>query len=183
MPDNSYKKSYVIPGRDVPAMDAKFIRDSLAIALISLLKNDGKIIDFSSGVVRSGLANADFAVGNATAQNWVTPALTANTVATYINNALVNNKYAGFYGVCSIANPACASLRFAVGSTGGATRGRYQLQQLYAELQSVGYFPDPIIYAPTETVFVEVVPTATVAAGEALPMLVLIAEPKGPFVS
>lgn len=178
------KKSFLIPARDLTPIEAKYVRDTLSETLVRLLQNDGKIINPDNAVVRDGLANADYAVGNATAQNWITPALVANTVATFINNPMTNNKYAGFYGVStSSANPVISLLRFAIGATGGSTRGRFQLEMIYAELQPVGYFPDPVLYAPTETVFVEVTPYVANAAGERMVLKSLVAEPKGPFVS
>lgn len=180
----AFKKSILILARELMPMDIKAQRDTLARILVQLLQHDGKVVHEDGAVVRDGLANADYGVGNATAHNWITPALVANTVATYVNLALANNKYAGFFGVNSnSAAPVISSLRFAVGGTGGATRGRFQLERLYGELQAAGYFADAIVYHPTEVVFVEVVPHTANAAGERAPLWSLVAEPKGPFVS
>lgn len=181
MPD--FKKSFVIAQAEVTPMEVKLLRDSVAVTLIQLLQNDGKIITPADGVVRDALPNNDY---NLTNNAWLTGALTANTVAAYINNALANNKYAAFWGVAT-DDPAIANyiylLRFAVGSSGGSTRGRFQLERMYAQQDVVGYFADPVIYHPTETVYVEVTNRATYATGIRLELLSLVAEPKGPFVS
>lgn len=177
-----FKKSYLISAREITPMEVKLLRDSLANTLANLLKNDGKVITLENAVVREGLPDDDFGEGNT---DWETGALTDNTVFTFINGALANNKYAGFWGLgAQDANPVVSTIRFAVGSTGGSTRGRFHLERLYAEQEAIGYFADPIVYHPTETVFIEGEPRDTKAApGDNLVLFSLIAEPKGPFVS
>ena len=182
MPD--FKKSYIITGREVTPMETKMLRDSLAQTLVALLQNDGKVITPADAVVRDALPNSDF---NLTNNNWVSGTLTANTASAMINYSLANNKYAGFWGGSTDDTNIASfvySLRFAVGGTGGATRGRFQLERAYAEQEAVFLFADPIVYHPTETVYVEVVPRAALASpGVRLELFSLVAEPKGPFVS
>lgn len=177
-----FKKSYLISAREITSMEVKMLRDSLAQTLANLLKNDGKVITLENAVVREGLPDDDFGEAQA---DWETGALTDNTVATFVNGALANNKYAGFWGLAAPdPNPVVDTMRFAVGTTGGSTRGRFHLERLYAEQEAIGYFADPIVYHPTETIFIEVEPRDTKAApGDNLVLMSLVAEPKGPFVS
>ena len=177
-----YKKSFIIPALFVTQSDHKFMRDTLADHLITLLANDGKITAGDQAVVRDGLPDDDYGEAQA---DWETGALTDNTVATYLNGALANNKYAGFYGLAAQdANPVVDVLIFRVGAAGGQPRARFQMEQLYAYEVPVGFFADPVVYRATETVFVEVEPRDTKAApGDNLVLMSLVAEPKGPFVA
>jgi len=160
----------------------KALTEGLAAHLIGLLMADAKIKAPTDAVVRDGLPDDDYGEGNA---DWETGALVDNTVATIVNGALTANKAAGFYGVAALdANPVVDVLIFRVGSATGSVGARFQLEQLYAFEEPVGFFPDPPVYGPTDTVFIEVEPRDTKAApGDNLPLLSLVAERKGPFVS
>lgn len=179
---SGYKKSFIIPAMFMTMDDHKRLRDNLADHLITLLANDGKITAGDQAVVRDGLPDDDYGEGNA---DWETGALTDNTVATFVNGALANNKYAGFYGLAAQdANPVVDVIIFRVGAGGGQPRARYQIEQLYALDQPVGFFADPVVYRATETVFIEVEPRDTKAApGDNLVLMSLVAEAKGPFVA
>ena len=176
-----FKRSFVIPARSISPIEIRLMRDSLAVNLVWLLLLDAKVPHPESAVVRDGLPDDDYGEGNA---DWETGALTDNVVATYINGALANNKYAGFYGIAAQdANPVVDVVIFRVGAGGGVPRGRFQIEPLYAEQEAVGYWPEPIVYHPTETVFIEVEPRDTKAApGDNLVLMSLVGEAKGPFV-
>ena len=182
---DDFLRSFIITSRETDVMQVKALRDSLAVRLVSLLQHDGRVLNPNEAVVRDGLPSTDYTIANG--QNtWLSPALTANTAAAHLNAALANTKYAGFWGFASddpkMVTVGVYLLRLMLGS-GGNTLGRFQLERAWAEEITVGYFSEPVIYNPNQTVYAEITPRTTDAAGVRLQLLSLVAEPRGPFVS
>lgn len=125
--------------------------------------------------------NRDLGLNAANQEDWRLPLLTLGTVATWINNNLVSGQSLVIYGFGSEeAMPAVAELRFWQGAQTGLV-GRYQIESVYTNLQPSGFFSTPIYYNFSErlTVFIEVVPRLTVAAGNRLQLFGQIVESKG----
>ena len=181
MPKNDYQASYVLPARLVPTFKEEALRRELEEALTRLSINAGIVTSRESLVVRDVLPNAD--LGLAT-NSWLSPALVANTEVTFVTVALGNRRHLAFYGVSTeSAAPSISMIYFRIGATGSSTFLLANLEGLYAEQETVGYFSEPVIYVPNETVFVRVLPRVTNAAGERIRLHALIAEPKGEAVS
>ena len=180
-----FLRSFLITAREADVMQIKGLRDTLSVRLVSLLKHDGRILNPEEAVVRDGLPSTDYTIANL--QNtWLSPALTANTAAAHLNAALANTKYAGFWGFGTddpkMITVGVYLLRLMLGA-GGNTLGRYQPERVWLEQEPVAYFSEPIIYNPNQTVYVEITPRTTDAAGVRMQMFSLVAEPRGPFVS
>ena len=185
MANDNFLTSYLIPARETDVMGVKVLRDTLSVRLVSLLQHDGRILSPAEAVVRDGLPFTDYAIANA--QNtWLSPALTANTAAAHLNAALANTKYAGFWGFGSddpkMVTVGVYLVRLMLGAAGN-TMGRYQPERIWSEETPNAYFSEPVIFNPNQTVYAEITPRTTDAAGARLHFFSLIAEPRGPFVS
>jgi len=181
MPRGDYQVSYVLPARLVPAYEEKKLRIELEDILAKLSINAGIVTSRESLVIRDVLPAGDLGLGN---NWWLSAALVANTEMTFINVALGNRRHLAFYGVSTeAAAPAISMAYFRIGATGSSTFLLANLEGLYAEQEPVGYFSEPVIYVPNETVFIRLLPRVTNAAGERIKLHALLAEPKGEAVS
>lgn len=177
----AFSASYILPARLVPSHIEKVLRDNLADRLVNYAINSGIATSADALVVRDALPNTDFGL---TSNWWLSGAMVANTEMTFLTVALNNKRYVGFYGVWSeSATPEVSMLYFRIGATGASTFALFNIEPLYAEQEAVGYFPEPIIYAPNETLFIRALPRIAAAGGARLGLKCLICEPKGEQVS
>lgn len=109
------------------------------------------------------------------------PALVAETPFpnSFPNFTATSFQSFGIYGYASLSpNPLIDEIDFSVGSA--ATLAKIPLDILYAEQDVIGYFSDPLIYNPQETVNVTLLSQVAVAAGtESFQILGYVAEPVG----
>ncbi len=101
---------------------------------------DKKIVQSQQeAVVRSVRPFADFAAGGVGFEQWLTAALVAGAVNTYINAAMPANQVAVFFGVAlPVANPAISELRFRLGPAGASQLLTANIQHLFAFESTAG---------------------------------------------
>lgn len=155
--------------------------------LVDLMINSGKATNPKQVTIREIKANEDMGLTNGTENNeWIPAATTAGTDLTYVNNALGNNKYAGFYGFAIIGafvRPPIATVRFKVGTGGANVLADLEIQGGYGYENWEWYLDDPIIYQPTDTVFVQFENSVTAGLGTlVVPLRGYLAEPSGQSV-
>ena len=97
----------------------------------------------------------------------------------------VTNKYAGFYGI-SIVNasvqPAIWGVVFKIGTGGANVLADLDLQGGYAYENHVWYIDDPVIYQPTDTVYVLLRNAVSQTGGVNVCLRGFLAEPAGQSV-
>lgn len=125
-----------------------------------------------------------------TNETYLTGAAVINTWTSVFNTAVVpvlgNRQIAVFYKIADwTAIPACTGVRFRLGPTGATTLGWAHIEQfINVKLTPEVYLSEPIVYGPTESMFIEFFPRVAVAAiGEQLGFGCYIAEPAGRSVS
>ena len=98
---------------------------------------------------------------------------------------LGNNQVAAFYKITDEdAAPACSAVRFRQGRGGATTLGWFPIEQfINVKLTPEVYLSEPVVYGPTEFLFIEFYPRAAVAVGERLGFGCFIAEPAGGNIS
>ena len=152
--------------------------------LVELMVNAGKAQNRNQVTIREGFGNADFGLANGTDnEEFVPAATTANTDLTYINTALGNNKYVAIYSfsiVTATVRPPIIGIQFKVGTGGANTLADVEIQRGYAYDYKVWYLDDPIIYQPTDTMFIVLRNAVTQAVGSVMVALgAFLAEPAG----
>ncbi len=173
--------SYIIPARIITTDVERAVRAELERKLTVLSLNSGIVTSEDALVIRDAVPNTDFGL---TSNWWLSAAMVANTEMTLLTVALNNKRHVGFYGVwVEGANPAVSMLYFRIGATGSTTFALFNLEELYAEEIAIGYFPEPVIYVPNETLFIRALPRIAAAGGERIGLKCLIAEPKGEQIS
>jgi hypothetical protein len=173
--------SIMVPAVTLPSSEVKRLRDGLDAKLRQLLINAGYAHTPDEVMVRDGLPTVDF--GLSTNRTWTTGALTAGTRYTYVNVALANNKFVGVYGISYYSSLyAISEVTLAYGASGATTLGSYEIEQLYTEQIPKGYFVEPVIYGPNDTMFFTVFPRLS-SSGETLVIMSLVAEPVGQVVA
>lgn len=133
-------------------------------------------------------ANDDISVNNGTEPNEWTPAAgTAGTDLAYVNAALGANKFLIIYGVSVVAavvRPYVTAIKFKVGTGGANTKAEVDLQRGYAYRDWVWFLDDPVVYGPSETVYILLEVAVTWAVGDlTVPLAGLIFEPAGQTVA
>lgn len=179
--------SVAIPAREL-TLDA--IRNAKMVArrkLTELMILSGKAQSPQQITIRGSLANDDFGLTNGTDNDEYTlPATTAGVDTTYINNALGNNKYVAIYSFSLInANVRMPVIRiqFKVGTGGANVLADLDLQRGWAYDWPVWFLDDPVIYQPTDNMFVNLTNATTQGANATqLPLGAFIAEPAGQTV-
>jgi hypothetical protein len=153
--------------------DISDVRNSLASHLAALMIRAGLVSKPSEVTVRDGLPTTDFTQALYPApESWRTPAagVLVSTWTAMVNAPLGNSKFMAFYGVYNEqAIPTVVATQFRLGAN-GVTFQVQHLQQLYSEQEAVGYFADPIIFAPNDTVWIGVY-CRTALGAVALPAL------------
>ena len=188
--------SHIIPAREMSQDRVQRLIDATSERMLDLAVNKGLASSREGLVIRDtrpdedlGLAPTTAGVPLAAVRSWWTGALVAATLSRYWNALgltpqLDTRRLVAFVGV-SIpdANPTIQEVAFREGLTGSTTRAAYNLQQLYEELETIGYFSMPVIYEPNQFVFVEFWPRLAKAGGENIVFRALTCEARGPVVS
>jgi hypothetical protein len=143
-------------------------------------------------VFREAFPGTDFGVGATgyTNETYLTGAAVINTWTSVYDTALVpqlgNNKIAVFYKITceDVPNPVSA-VRFRLGATGATALGWFQIEQFVnVKLTPEVYLSEPIVYNPSQWLFIEFYPMVAVpAAGYRLGFGCFIAEPVGEQLS
>lgn len=152
--------------------------------LVQLMITAGKAQNRDQVTIREGFANSDFGLTNGTeTEEFVPAATTANTDLAYINSALGNNKYAAIYSfsiVTATVRPPIVGIQFKVGTGGANTLADLEIQRGYAYEYKMWYLDDPIVYQPTDTVYVVLRNAVSQAVGAVMVALgAFLAEPAG----
>ena len=123
--------------------------------------------------------NIGAAIGGTTNQDyWHSAALTANTPLVYANHALDENEFVAIYGVAiDDANPATRTLKLQRGAA--SILAEWNLQEIYCDPMPIGYCEEYVKWLGTDTVYVELLPEVTKAAGDKLVLVGLTAIPRG----
>lgn len=174
---------FLIPTNELTLSDIRAYRAQAKAALIERAKLKGIVTQDSELVIRDGIPGIDITVVPAT-QFWLTGALVAATLYTYVNAALAVNRLAAFYKVCveQAAPASTAQIYFQRGPTGATTIGVIEVEPLYTKMETEGYLSEPVIYDNAETMFIRIFPRLA-SAGERVSFGVFVAEPVGNLVS
>lgn len=156
---------------------------------IELMLKAGRGEDAAQVTPRDLRANDDLGLSQGTEVNeWVPAAGTAGTDLTYINAALGANKFLIIYGIVvrSIqpVRPFVTAVRFKTGSAGANTKAEVDLQRGYAYEMWSWYLDDPVVYGPSETVFIQLEVGQTWVLGDIeVPISGYVFEPAGQTVA
>ncbi len=140
----------------------------------------------SEALVRAPEPVIDFGMA---AGGWLAPAMGAiGTAVTVFNGVaapqLANNRVVVWYGCFVEAIPFPANLLiFREGAAGGSTYGLFEMSEMAARNETVGYFSEPIWYDPQRVMLIQWTPRIVAAAGARLGLMGFIIEPKGATVS
>lgn len=124
-----------------------------------------------------------------TNETYITGAAVINTWTSVFDTAavpqLANNQIAVFYKITDETVPAaCSAVRFRLGPTGTSTLGWFHIEQfLNIKLTPEVYLSEPIVYGPSQWLFIEFYPRIAVAVGERIAFGCFIAEPLGGSIS
>lgn len=127
--------------------------------------------------------------GGYTNETYITGAAVINTWTSVFDTAVVptvgQQSILVFYKITDEStNPACASVRFRLGATGGTTLGWLPVEQFFnIQRTPEVWLSEPIVYGPSQRPFIEFYPRAAVAVGERLGFGCFVAEVVGPNVS
>lgn len=171
-------ESYLIPGGDLSLADRTEARVAVDNQLIDIGARDFPSAQKWS--IRDTEPHAD--INFATTGDWLDAAAgVAGTAHAYINHALPNKTYMGFFGVNYLSAPANVSwLKFFIGLSQTAVIAFFHLEQIQQRLERFGYFSQMIVYNSQDTVYQTVMPKLAYAANiERIVMLSRIAEPEG----
>lgn len=150
---------------------------------------DKRLMDAGNSVVRQIRPFQDLLTvalttalsGLVTFNQWVTGALVAGTIDTYVNSLLPNNKMMAFYGL-SIADPiqGTSEVIFQRGPAGqGGIQAIATLQNGYSHLETEWYLSKCVIYDPQDTVFIQDMPFVTQPLGQHIVLNGFTFEPVG----
>jgi hypothetical protein len=130
--------------------------------------------------VGAGYTNEAYLTGAAVINTWT------SVFDTGVVPALGNRQIAVFYKIADwTVAPACTAVRFRLGPTGATTLGWVHIEQfINVKLTPEVYLSEPVVYGPTDALFIEFYPNAAVGAGgEQLGFGCYIAEPTGRSIS
>lgn len=100
------------------------------------------------------------------------------------NPLLANNKVVVWFGViCETAPIPVSLLNFRQGAAGGTTYAQFDMEQLVAELRTVGYFSEPIAYEPGEVLNITVTCRIATLLLARIQLMGYVIEPVGPTLS
>lgn len=126
----------------------------------------------------------DLNAGGVTYNQWLTAALVAGTAQNFVNLAIAQNKVISIYGFfANDANPGIAQVRFARGAGLRNTLATYQLQRIYAKLETEGFFSKIDTWDRVETLGVELLPSVTDPTFQVFGLLGYTVEPVGEQVA
>jgi hypothetical protein len=171
--------SYLVPTNELTLGDIKKFRGDAIRAGIDAAMAHGLARSESELVVRNALPNTDFPLGwwqeeyrnpVIAAAGWGCP-FDLNAVGGGVlpgnAPALANTKVAVFYKFADYtAIPVVTGVRFRVGGTGATTRGTFHIQiDTNSKIEPDVYFTEPIVYEPTDIVYIELYYTAALGVG------------------
>ena len=177
--------SCIIPVSELTPDSIRNMKLKARRMLTELMVRAGKVQSPSQVAVRDIRANDDFTIANGADTNeFLTAALVAGTNSTYVNMVLAANRYVAIFAIAIDSTlPAPITMLFQVGPGGTTTRAYVDLQKLYVEQEFMGYLDDPVIYQPSDTVFIAMEIGRTDAAGQRVVLYGYVAEPMGQSVS
>lgn len=173
-----------IPVRELSQDSLRNMKMLTRRRLTDLMIQSGKAQNARQVTIREAFGNADLGLTNGTDNEEFVPAATvANTDTVYINSALGNNKYLGVYSFSIISasvRPPVIGVQFRIGTGGANTLADLEVQRGYAYDFPMWYLDDPIVYQPTDTVYVVLRNAVAQAVGSLMVALgAYIAEPAG----
>jgi hypothetical protein len=173
--------SGIVPSNELGVEERRAMRENALHALNDRAINVKRIGGNQNEIaIRDIIPDTDFALAN---RWWITGAIVAGAVTTYINAAIAAMRMVVFYGVSvESAAPACSMIYFRSGPAGATTRAIGNLEVLYSKLETDGYLSRAVIYDPQETAFVQVWGRVA-SAGERIILRGAIAEPVGESIS
>lgn len=129
-------------------------------------------------IARAVLPFTDLLVGAPVAYNqWLTAALVAGALQNYCARLLTATQVVTIYGVATLSgNPAIGYARCLSGSV---VMAAWDLTNLWAAQDTMGFADEAPLWSTTETVTFEITPFLNVAGGEVFVLMGIIAEPKG----
>lgn len=153
--------------------------------LVELMVRAGKVQAPSQVAMRDIRANDDLTIANGADTNeFLTAAMVAGTNLTYVNALLAANRYLAIFAVAVDSTlPAPITMLFQVGPGGTTTRAYVDLQKLYVHEQFLGYLDDPVVYQPSDPMFIAMEIGRTDAAGQRVILIGYVAEPMGHSIS
>lgn len=177
-------KSYIVPLEDLTLAERAQIRKDAEQGLEVSADSLKLRANLDSMVIRDVLPNTD--LGLAAQEDWLIAG--AGVLATelqYFSSVIANDRVLAFYGIyIESAASSISRVRLTQGATSAQVRGVYQLEQLNARLEPVGYLTEPVYWIRQETARVMVMPRLAFAANtERLGFLSRIIEPIGNVLS
>ena len=154
-----------------------------------LMLNSGRGESVNQITPRDLRANLDLSINNGTEANeWVpAAAAAAGTDLVYVNAQLGNNKFLIIYGMAVIeaaVRPHVSAMRFKTGTGGANTKAEVDLGRGYAFRDTAWYLDDPVVYGPSETVYIELEVAVPWSVGDLLlPLMGFVFEPAGQAVA
>ncbi len=156
--------SYFVPTNELTLGDIKAFKNGAIRAGIDRALSLGLAKNANELVVRHALPFTDFPNGW-TIEQYRNPAIAAAGWGSVFDAgalpgfapALANTKVAVFYKFANYsANPTMYGIRFRVGGTGATTKATFHFQlAMGSKLEPDFYFTEPVVYDPTDVVYIE----------------------------
>ena len=183
--------AYAIPVDELSIAKMESFRDKARAAALKRAQALKLATTMDELVFREAYPATDFGAGATgyTNETYITGAAAANAWTSVFDTAAVpqlgNNKIAVFYKIMNEdAAPACTAVRFRLGATGATTLGWFHIEQFQnVKMTPEVYLSEPIVYNPSQWLFIEFYARAAIAVGERLQFGCFIAEPVGEQVS
>jgi len=153
-------KSYLVPIGDLSLGDRQKMRAHCDDVIVDLALTRAIKPAPEQLIVRDCLPNTDMGVAApggaalAAQESWLVPALAAVAAETQFFSIVVPvDRIIGFFGCAPETVPYVFSrLRITLGVTSQQARGVFQLEQLNARLEPVGYFSETVAFANSEVI-------------------------------
>lgn len=174
----------VIAEKDVTIAERNAFRVDAQNSVLERAMSKRIISNNAEAVVRSVRPDDDLNAGAVAYEQWLTAALVASTIYTYVNAALAADRAIVFYGI-SIPepNPAISEVRFRLGPAGASQLFTANIQHIYAGEETSGYFSKVSGYDPLDTMFIQLMPFLTDAGGQIVILRGYVAERSGATIS
>jgi hypothetical protein len=186
MADQYGTYKYITPLADIPLEKRDpWLKNVISASMARAIQSKA-VISEGTAHVRTVEPVTDFGMA---AGGWLAPAFgVIGTAVTVFNGVatpqLANNRFVVFYGCFIEAIPCPANLLiFREGAVGGSTYGMFEMSELAARNETVGWFSEPIWYEPQAVMLVQWTPRVVVAAGARMGLLGFTIERKGTTVS
>ena len=165
--------SYTLASDELRDEEKKMLREKAIEALMNAIRSKGK--NPADYVIRDILPKDDLGMAD---NKWEETLNNAGDWNNIINKTLGDDEFIVIYGVGNNNdNPVVTALRI---YRGGTPIYLVELEKLYVKQEPVGYFTNPIIFAESDTLKVDLyLPSGvTTPANERVFLLALKAEPK-----